>query len=117
MGEIHELFILALSLVLFAGATPDLNQAVLQGVPFTGLQVFRSKRLILLHEKRVDFLTLHQRRHDRLYLHGPHPRKTMVWNHGLDPLRTMVLTIPACNHFYVLFYSLVPRRGFSGPWF
>ena len=32
-----------------------------------------------------------QRRHDRLYLHGPHPRKTMVWNHGLHPLRTMVL--------------------------
>ena len=37
---------------------------------------------------------LSQRRHDRLYLHGPHPRKTMVWNHGLHPLRTMVLKSP-----------------------
>ena len=36
-----------------------------------------------------------RRRHDRLYLHGPHPRKTMVLNHGLHPLRTMVLKIPA----------------------
>ena len=25
MGEIHELFVLAVSLVWFAGATPDLN--------------------------------------------------------------------------------------------
>ena len=38
--------------------------------------------------------TFNQRRHDRLYLHGPHPRKTMVLNRGLHPLRTMVLKIP-----------------------
>ena len=35
-----------------------------------------------------------QRRHDRLYLHGPHPLKTMVWNHRLHPLTTMVLKSP-----------------------
>ena len=29
MGEIHELFVLALSLVWFAGATPDQNQLFL----------------------------------------------------------------------------------------
>ena len=38
---------------------------------------------------------LNRRRHARLYLHGPHPLKTMVLNDGLHPLRTMVLKIPA----------------------
>ena len=28
MGEIHELFVLALSLVWFAGATPDINPQI-----------------------------------------------------------------------------------------
>ena len=27
----------------------------------------------------------------------PHPRKTMVWNHGLHPLRTMVLKSPSAT--------------------
>ena len=34
----------------FRGKT-CLNQAVLQGVPFMGVQVLRSKRLVLLREK------------------------------------------------------------------
>ena len=44
MGEIHELFVLALSLVWFAGAT----QAVLDGVPPTGLQLLRWERVLLM---------------------------------------------------------------------
>ena len=31
----------------------EFYQAVLQGLPFTGVQVLRSKRLILLHGRRV----------------------------------------------------------------
>ena len=34
-------------------AARDDNHAVLQGVPFTGVQVLRQKRLILLHEQRA----------------------------------------------------------------
>ena len=52
-----------------------------------------------------------QRRHDRLYLHGPHPRKTMVWNHG--PPQNHGPEIPLCNHFYVLFYSRCQGRDFQ----
>ena len=32
MGEIHELFVLALSLVWFAGATPDVLQGILGAI-------------------------------------------------------------------------------------
>ena len=34
MGEIHELFVLALSLVWFAGATPE-GGGILRGIPWT----------------------------------------------------------------------------------
>ena len=51
----------------------------------------------------------YQRRHDRLYLHGPHPRKTMVWNHGLHPLRTMVLKSPSATTS--MFFSMARCQG------
>ena len=54
----------------------------------------------------VDFC---QGRHDRLYLHGPHPRKTMVWNHGLHPLRTMVLKSPSAATS--TFFSIARCQG------
>ena len=38
MGEIHELFVLALFLVWFAGATPDLNAPYLNGLFSSGFQ-------------------------------------------------------------------------------
>ena len=64
---------------------------------------------------RQDRARLNQRRHDRLYLHGP------FQNHGLEPWAALPQNhgpaIRLCNHFYVLFFSPVPRRGFSGPWF
>ena len=53
-----------------------------------------------------------QRRHDRLYLHGPHPRKTMVLNHGLQPLRTMV-KIPTLAPGYGKEYRSGCRGGFQ----
>ena len=66
-----------------------------------------------------------QRSHDRLYLHGPHPRKTVVWNHGLDPLRTMALKSPFATTS--VFFSIARCQGGdfqdhgsedgSGPWF
>ena len=37
----------------FRGKFRSKSQAVLQGVPFTGVQVLRKKRVISLHEKRV----------------------------------------------------------------
>ena len=50
-------------------------------------------------------------------LPGPPPSQ----NHGLEPWSRPPQNhgpeIPLCNHFYVLFYSPVPRRAFSGPWF
>ena len=54
-------------------------------------------------------LKLHQRRHNRLYLHGPHPRKTMVWNHGLHPLRTMVLKTSSATTS--MFFSIARCQG------
>ena len=43
------------------------------------------------------------------------------FNHCLEPwsapLQSHGPEIPRFNHFYVLFKSLVPRQGFSGPWF
>ena len=53
-----------------------------------------------------------RRRHDRLYLHGPHPRKTTVLNHGLHPLRTMVLKIPALAPGYRKEHRSGCRGGF-----
>ena len=54
--------------------------------------------------------SLNQRRHDRLYLHGPHPHETMVWNHGLHPLRTMVLKSPSATTS--MFFSIARcQRG------
>ena len=49
------------------------------------------------------------RRHDRVYLHGPHPRKTMVWNHGLHRLRTMVLKSPSATTS--MFFSIDRCQG------
>ena len=60
-------------------------------LPFVSRYFCRSIRV----RGRWNTPNLSQRRHDRLYLHGPHPRKTMAWNHGLHPLKTMVLKIPA----------------------
>ena len=60
---------------------------------------------------------LGRRRHDRLYLHGSHPRKTMVLNHGLPPLRTMVLKIPALAPGYRKEHSSGCRGGQPQPWF
>ena len=54
-----------------------------------------------------------QRRHDRLHLHGPHPLKTMVLNHRLDPLRTMVLKIPALAPDYGKVHRSGCRGGFQ----
>ena len=57
---------------------------------------------------------MHFRRgHDRLYLHGPHPLKTMVLNHGLHPLRTMVLKIPALAPGYRKAHRSGCRGGFQ----
>ena len=54
--------------------------------------------------------TRFQRRHDdRLYLHGPHPRKTMVLNYGLHPLRPMVLKSPSATTS--MFFSIARCRG------
>ena len=55
----------------------------------------------------------YRRRHDRLYLHGPHPRKTMVLNHGLHPLRTMVPKIPALAPGYRKEHRSGCRGGFQ----
>ena len=41
--------------------------------------------------------------------HGLEPWSAPPQNHGPE--------IPVCNHFYGLFYSPVPKEGFSGPWF
>ena len=35
--------------------------------------------------------------------------KTMVWNHGLDPLRTMVLKIPSATTS--MFFFIARRQG------
>ena len=66
-------------------------------------------------EKKIEksLYTQNRRRHDRLYLHGPHPRKTMVWNHGLHPLRTMVLKTPALAPGYRKKHRSGCRKGFQ----
>ena len=65
---------------------------------------------------------VHQRRADHLYLHGLQPRKTMVRNHGLHTLRTMVLTIPPWHQALEKktevvaegdFRTMVPDHGFA----
>ena len=65
-----------------------------------------------------------RRRHDRLYLHGPHPRKTMVLKHGRHPLRTMVLQISALTPGYRKNIEVVAEGHFRTlvlrgcrPWF
>ena len=40
MGEIHELFVLALSLVWFAGATPEIRELVHKNGVFSEFEVF-----------------------------------------------------------------------------
>ena len=58
-----------------------------------------------------------QRRHNHLYLRGPHPHKTMVWNHGLHPLRTMVLKSPSAPTSMVFSIAWCQGRDFQGPCF
>ena len=49
-------------------------------------------------------------------MHGTHPRKTTVWNHGLQPLTTMVPKIAALAPGYRNEHRS-GCRGISGPWF
>ena len=48
-----------------------------------------------------------------MYLHGPHPCKTMVLNHGLHPLRTMLLKILALAPGYRKEHRSGRRGGFQ----
>ena len=82
-------------------------------MPWPGQSAEIYKRFCFHAFWRILLGTLLRRRHDRLYLHGPHPRKTMVLNHGLHPLRTMVLKIPALAPGYGKEHRSGCRGGFQ----